>query len=56
FLQTLSSISQWYKLTKSPLWRTCVPSVDIMDTRTFKHLRQTFLQNNLEPRRDIPNS
>ncbi|KAI9474297.1 MAG: hypothetical protein EXX96DRAFT_621933 [Benjaminiella poitrasii] len=35
FLQASSSISQWYKLIKSPLWSTC---------------------NNLEPRRDGPNS
>ncbi|KAI9473545.1 MAG: hypothetical protein EXX96DRAFT_602126 [Benjaminiella poitrasii] len=53
-LQTYTS--QWYKLTMSPLWCTCVPSADTMDTRTFKHLLQTFLQNNLEPRRDGPNS
>ncbi|KAI9478643.1 MAG: hypothetical protein EXX96DRAFT_571720, partial [Benjaminiella poitrasii] len=32
FLQTSSSISQWYKLTKSPLWRTFAPSTDTMDT------------------------
>ncbi|KAI9478672.1 MAG: hypothetical protein EXX96DRAFT_255690 [Benjaminiella poitrasii] len=56
FLQTSSSISQWYKLTKSPLWRTFAPSTDTMDTRTFKHLRQTFLQNNLESRCDGPSS
>ncbi|KAI9480293.1 MAG: hypothetical protein EXX96DRAFT_175339 [Benjaminiella poitrasii] len=56
FLQTSSNISQWYKLIKSPLWRNCAPSADTMDTRTFKHLRQTFLQNNLESHRDGPNS
>ncbi|KAI9483102.1 MAG: hypothetical protein EXX96DRAFT_606164, partial [Benjaminiella poitrasii] len=31
FLQTSSNISQWYKLTKPPLWRSCVPSADTMD-------------------------
>ncbi|KAI9467805.1 MAG: hypothetical protein EXX96DRAFT_591377 [Benjaminiella poitrasii] len=31
FFQTSSSISQYYKLTKSPLWRICVPFADTMD-------------------------
>ncbi|KAI9481182.1 MAG: hypothetical protein EXX96DRAFT_480660, partial [Benjaminiella poitrasii] len=39
FFQTLGSIFQWYKLAKSPFWRTCVPSADTLDTRTFKHFR-----------------
>ncbi|KAI9476021.1 MAG: hypothetical protein EXX96DRAFT_601795 [Benjaminiella poitrasii] len=42
--------------TSIPLWRTCIPSADTMDTRTFKLLKQIFLQNNLESRRDGPNS
>ncbi|KAI9468479.1 MAG: hypothetical protein EXX96DRAFT_603431 [Benjaminiella poitrasii] len=47
FFQTSSSISQWYKLTKSLIY---------IDIRMFKYLRQTFLQNNLESRYDGLNS
>ena len=57
YIRTSASGSQWYKLTTSPLWRLCtVQDVEQIDKRRFRAIRQEYLQNSLEQRRDNTNS
>ncbi|KAG1403013.1 hypothetical protein G6F60_005320 [Rhizopus arrhizus] len=57
YIRTSARGSQWYKLTTSPLWRLCtVQDVEQIDKRRFRAIRQEYLQNSLEQRRDNTNS
>ncbi|KAG1377541.1 hypothetical protein G6F61_006639 [Rhizopus arrhizus] len=57
YIRTSARDSQWYKLTTSPLWRLCtVQDVEQIDKRRFRAIRQEYLQNSLEQRRDNTNS
>ncbi|KAI8646105.1 hypothetical protein BD408DRAFT_474100 [Parasitella parasitica] len=47
-IQTSASRSNWYKLTSNPLWKECAPIIDDLDQRTFKRLKQQFLEDSFE--------
>ncbi|KAI9470611.1 MAG: hypothetical protein EXX96DRAFT_490702, partial [Benjaminiella poitrasii] len=53
---TSSSRSQWYTLSKTPLWKTRHPELYSLDNRQFRKLQQQFLQANLNTLRNTPNN
>ncbi|KAG0885188.1 hypothetical protein G6F15_004451 [Rhizopus arrhizus] len=48
--------SQWYALSRTPLWKTVLSTTDEPDTRSFKTAKRRFLQQNLEIRQRCRNS
>ncbi|KAG1493830.1 hypothetical protein G6F46_008534 [Rhizopus delemar] len=58
YLRTSASLSQWYKLSKTPLWqRGCAShEIDDLDSRTFNAIYREYLKDNLNPCRNATNS
>lgn len=50
------SHSQWYAISKTPLWKRCTQHIDSLDKRLLKKLRLQYLQDNWEQRRAARNS
>ncbi|KAG0811698.1 hypothetical protein G6F16_007520 [Rhizopus arrhizus] len=48
--------SQWYALSRTPLWKTVLSTTEEPDTRSFKTAKRRFLQQNLEIRQRCRNS
>ncbi|EIE82013.1 hypothetical protein RO3G_06718 [Rhizopus delemar RA 99-880] len=51
-----NSHSQWYALSKSPLWKKCLPHLESLDKRTLKQIQLQFRQDNLCQNRSSRNS
>ncbi|KAI9482999.1 MAG: hypothetical protein EXX96DRAFT_631177, partial [Benjaminiella poitrasii] len=51
-----SNRSQWYTLSKTPLWKTCHFELHSLDNKRFRKLQQQFLKDNLNTRRSAPNN
>ncbi|EIE75780.1 hypothetical protein RO3G_00484 [Rhizopus delemar RA 99-880] len=58
YLRTYASLSQWYKISKTPLWQRCCASheIDDLDSRTFNTIYHEYLKDNLNARRNATNS
>ncbi|KAG1333798.1 hypothetical protein G6F62_006643 [Rhizopus arrhizus] len=58
YLRTSASLSQWYKLSKTPLWQRCCASheIDALDSRTFNTIYHDYLKDNFNARRNTTNS
>ncbi|ORE10237.1 hypothetical protein BCV72DRAFT_315133 [Rhizopus microsporus var. microsporus] len=46
-----TSHSQWYTISKTPLWKRCAQYTDILGKRLLKKIRLQYLHDNLEQRR-----
>ncbi|KAG1146994.1 hypothetical protein G6F37_011858 [Rhizopus arrhizus] len=58
YLRTSASHSQWYKLSKTNVWQRCTAShdPDELNSSTLKAIYKTYLEDNLDTRRNTSNS
>ena len=47
---------QWYKLSKSSLWKSIPPPAEELNIKTFKAIKKQFLQQGLDNQRQHKNS
>ncbi|KAG1396711.1 hypothetical protein G6F60_009458 [Rhizopus arrhizus] len=45
------SHSQWYKLSRSPIWKRCLPDPISLDCRSLKSIQRDYRQGNLDNKR-----
>ncbi|KAG0992823.1 hypothetical protein G6F27_014162 [Rhizopus arrhizus] len=47
------SHSQWYKLSRSPIWKRCLPDPESLDRRSLKSIQRDYRQGNLDNKRSM---
>ncbi|KAG1055194.1 hypothetical protein G6F43_002843 [Rhizopus delemar] len=47
------SYSQWYKLSKSPIWKRCSSNPESLDCRSLRSIQRGYCQDNLNHNRSI---
>ncbi|KAG0733323.1 hypothetical protein G6F23_013460 [Rhizopus arrhizus] len=45
------SHSQWYRLSRSPIWKRCLPDPESLDRRSLKLIQRDYRQGNLDNKR-----
>ncbi|CEG74066.1 hypothetical protein RMATCC62417_09335 [Rhizopus microsporus] len=46
-IRQLRSHSQWYKLSRSPIWKRCPPNPESLDRRSLRSIQREYRQDNL---------